>query len=356
MKEKIIRIISLLLALLCAGGLLTACRKDDPDAQSSGSLTSEISEKASELPYDPTASRYNEKALWSFCEYDRSEKVDTFFVAPTAAAGDFNNMPTDDPEIVEKYNLQVGNQKGIYDDSSRFFAPVYAQMTLQCYALSDEERQPYADLAYADVKEAFTYYLNCWNGGNAIILAGSSQGSEMILRLLRDFFPEIVPAERLVGCYAIGWKITEEDMAGLGAIHFATGESDLQAVISFNSELPEISESLIVGKDEKTLCINPLNWKTTGEEAPAESNLGCCIYSTKGYQKGDDLTGFCGAYIDPARGTLKVTGMAEQDPDGSLYPSRIDGQPYGVFHIYDWEFFYRNLEKNVQTRIAEYLK
>lgn len=324
---------------------------DDTD----GETTVPEETTAEEVVYDPEGSKYNDAALWSFRETDKDAKIDTFFVAPTTATGDFMNMPLDNADINEKYTLQVGNQKGIYDDETRFFAPIYSQVTLQCYGLPEAERDAYLDIAYADVKEAFEYYLNCDNGGNGIILAGSSQGADMILRLVRDFFNDEESAKKLVCCYAIGWKVTDEYLSGLNFVHFAEGESDTASIVSFNSEAPEITSSLIVGAEEKTHGINPLSWKVTAEEASVDLNLGCCIYSTKGYQKGEDIVGFCGAYLDETRGTLKLTGMEAQDPDRTAYPSRIDGQDYGVYHIYDWEFFYRNLEANVQTRIGTYL-
>ncbi len=306
-------------------------------------------------PFDPESSKYKDASLWSFCETGKDAPADTFFLAPTSVSGDFRNFPTGDADLAATFTLQVGNQKGIYDDGTRFFAPLYAQMTLPCYGMSAEERAPYEEIAYADVLEAFDYYLHCWNGGRPIVLAGSSQGAQMLLRLLKDRFAGEL-ADRLICCYAIGWRITAEDLEALPGLHFASGETDTHCVVSFNSEAPDVASSLIVGADETTLCINPLSWTTSGEEAPAALNLGCCIYSTKGYQKGEDLVGFCGAYIDGKRGTLKVTGVEAQDPDGTLYPSRIDGQPYGVYHIYDWEFFYRNLEKNVTDRVAAYLE
>ena len=312
-----------------------------------------------ESPPEPTAfsaeaSRYNEKALWAFCEADREETVDTFFVGPTTVTGGLYNMTLEDAGLTEKFALQVGNQKGIYDDATRFFAPLYAQASMECFYLSEEEQKPYLDIAYADVKEAFEYYLNVYNGGRGIVLAGSSQGAGLILRLLRDYFGDETLARRLVCCYALGWKVTEETVAALPYVHFAAAADDTAAIVSFNSEAPSVGESLIVGESEKALCINPLNWSTAPEPADKSRNLGCCIYSTKGYQKGDDLPGFCGAYIDEKRGTLKVTDI--DDPDGTLYPSRIEGQEYGVYHIYDWEFFYRNLEENVQTRVTAYTK
>lgn len=306
--------------------------------------------------FDPESSKYNNESLWAFKETDKNCTVDTFFISPTTSTEEKFNMSLDDEEMLEKCKLQIGNQKGIYDDNTRFFAPFYSQVTMKTMMMQGGERDPYVEIAYADIKEAFEYYLNCYNNGNAIILAGSSQGAEYALRLVKDFFNTKEYTDRFICCYAIGWKVTDEYAASLKNVHFAQGEEDVKCIISFNSEAPKITSSLIVGEDEKTLCINPLNWKTTSEEASNELNLGCCIYSTKGYQKGEDMVGFCGAYIDEKRGTLKVTGVEEQDSEQTLYPSRLEGQEYGVYHVYDWEFFYRNLEANVKTRINSFYK
>ncbi|MBQ0126287.1 MAG: DUF3089 domain-containing protein, partial [Clostridiales bacterium] len=261
----------------------------------------------------PENSKYASDALWAFAETNKNTMIDTFFVAPTVVSGDFSNMPLDDSALAETFKTQTGNQKGIYDDETRFFAPLYSQATLACYNLPENEREAYLEIAYADVKEAFRYYLECYNGGNGIILAGSSQGADMILRLVKDFFNDKKSASKLICCYAIGWKVPEEYIKGLKYVSFATSESDTCSIVSFNSEAPEITSSLIIGENEKTLCINPLSWTTATTPALSELNKGCCIYSTKGYQKGDDMVGFCGAYIDEKRGALKVTGV--NDPE-----------------------------------------
>ena len=298
-------------------------------------------------------SRYANDALWAFKETDKDAKVDTFFLAPIAAKSDNNNISLDDPETLEKIGLQIGNQKGIYDGHTRFFAPYYSQAMIQCFMrMSPDESKPYFDIAYRDVKEAFEYYLEHWNGGRPIVLAGHSEGSMLLIRLLKEFFNTPEMANKLVCCYAIGWKVTEDDMKELKYVHFATGPDDVNSIVSFNTEAPDVKKSIVVGENEKALCINPLDWSVSCEPVPKDKNLGCCIFSTKGYQKGPDIVGFTGAYIDPERGTLKVTDV--QDPDGSLYPPRLEGQDYGVYHVYDWEFFYRNLQRNVDTRVEKY--
>ena len=38
------------------------------------------------------------------------------------------------------------------------------------------------------------------------------------------------------------------------------------------------------------------------------------------------------------------------------YPGGISLFPDGVYHLYDYQFFYRNLEQNVQARLDAYLE
>ena len=63
-----------------------------------------------------------------------------------------------------------------------------------------------------------------------------------------------------------------------------------------------------------------------------------------------EVTGLCGAYLDEGRGVLKVPGLVSAD-----YPPRVPGLPAGSYHVYDYLFFYRNLQKNVGDRVNAYL-
>lgn len=124
----------------------------------------------------------------------------------------------------------------------------------------------------------------------------------------------------------------------------AQGESDTGVIISFNSEDPSVTGSLSVPAGEHTYAINPLNWKTDSTPADRSLNLGACFTDyTGGIKK--EIPAFTGAYLDPVRGTLKVT-----DVDEAMYPPQIKLFPAGVYHLYDYLFFFRNLEKNVIVR------
>ena len=58
----------------------------------------------------------------------------------------------------------------------------------------------------------------------------------MSIRLLKDCFAREEVNDLLVACYAIGWRITEEELEKYPHLRFATGETDTGVIISFNSE------------------------------------------------------------------------------------------------------------------------
>ena len=240
-------------------------------------------------------------------------------------------------------------EKGIYDDEARFFAPYYRQAGLNAYELPAEEREPYLQAAYEDVKDAFAYYLENYNGGRPIILAGFSQGADLCIRLLKDCFADEEVNELLVACYAIGWSITAEELAEYPQLRFASGEDDTGVIISFNSEAEGITDSLTIPAGTRTLAINPLNWKTDGTPAGKEENLGACFTDYSGNIV-TEIPQLTGAYIDAERGALKVTDVTPEE-----YPPVLSIFEDGIYHLYDYQFFYRNLEENVGVRLDAYL-
>ena len=128
----------------------------------------------------------------------------------------------------------------------------------------------------------------------------------------------------------------------------AQGETDTGVIISFNSEAEGVEDSIMVPKGTKTLGINPLNWKTDSTPADKSLNEGACFTKYSGEIK-KEIPQLTGAYLDEARGTLRVVDVAAADYSNSLFPE-------GVYHLYDYQFFFRNLQKNVAVRLENYLK
>lgn len=295
---------------------------------------------------------YSNIANWAYFESDATDKnADVFFVCPTVYFGsdDSYNMELTDEDTKESFLGATNMEKGIYDADSRFFAPYYSQVGFNVYSMGSSDSEQYFELAFDDVKSAFEYYYENCNDDRPIILAGFSQGSDMCIRLLKECFKDKDRQDQLIACYAIGWRITDEEIKEYPQLKFAEGESDTGVIISFNSEAENIDDSLMIPKGIKTLSINPLNWKTDSTIADKSLNLGACFTNYDGKIE-KEINNLTGAYIDDVRGALKVNDVTPEE-----YPAGIDIFEEGIYHLYDYQFFYRNLQNNVQARINSYL-
>ncbi len=312
---------------------------------------SKMAQAAAELD-DSSGIDYSLEENWAYyASSDGDELADVFFVCPTVYSGsdDSYTMEMDDEDTKESFLGATNMEKGIYDEDTRFFAPYYRQVGLNVYEMEEEDREPWLAYAYEDVKDAFLYYMEEENDGAPIILAGFSQGADLCLRLLEDCFADDSMQDLLVACYAIGWRVTEEDLDEYPQLKFAESADDTGVVIAYNTEDPQIDDSLLIPEGTKSLCINPLSWSTDSEVADKSLNLGACFTDYSG-EIVTEIPQLTGAYIDEERGALKVTDVSPED-----YPAGLSIFTDGIYHLYDYQFFYRNLQENVRTRISSYL-
>ena len=291
---------------------------------------------------------YSNMYCWAYWNNGEEKPADLFFVCPTVDMGKDGNFNSDvtSEKYRESFVGAINMELGIYDDVANVYAPYYRQATFPVYNLEKEEQEKYLSIAYEDVKNAFIYYADHTDPSKPLILAGFSQGADMVIRLMKDLFDEPKYQSRLAAAYCIGWKLTEEEVKEYPHLKPAEGEEDTGVIIAFNSEDKNITSSLIVGEDEKTYSINPLNWKTTSETADKTLNIGACFTDYSGSVK-EEIPNLTGAYIDEKRGVLKVTDIKPEDYPGKLFED-------GIYHLYDYQFFFRNLEENVSTRLSAF--
>lgn len=296
---------------------------------------------------------YSDISNWAYLQKGDSEtSADVFFICPTVYLGEDGkyNMQLNDEAVKADFIGAVNMEKGIYDENSRFFAPYYRQAALTVYEMPEAEREQYLSAAFEDVLAAFDYYYENLNDGKPIILAGFSQGADMCLRLMKERFKSPEMQSRLIACYAVGWSLTSEETEEYSHLKVAQSEDDTGVIISFNSEAPHIDNSIIVPAGECTLGINPLNWQTGSEYADKSLNEGACFTDYDG-DIINEIDNFTGAYIDEQRGTLKVTDVDEGD-----YPPELYIFESGIYHVYDYQYFYRNLQENVKLRTKAYFE
>ena len=282
-----------------------------------------------------------------------AKEADLFIVCPTVASGgDAGALTMDlaDEDDRASFLGALNMELGIYDEHCRVFAPYYRQATLAAYAEAGEGTALDDTLAFAyeDVRAAFEHYLAARPTG-PLVLAGFSQGADLAIRLVRDYGGGDL-GDRLIACYALGWRLTQQECDACPWLRAAEEELDTGVVVTFNSEAPEITTSLMVPAGTRTLAINPLSWTTSTDPAPAALNLGACFTNYDGAIT-REIPQLCGAQIDADRGTLKVSGISPRD-----YPAGLDLFEDGIYHLYDYQFFYRNLQENVEKRLAAYLE
>lgn len=293
-------------------------------------------------------SQYAAKENWAYLPEEITKEADCFLICPTVYGGDGEqyNMAMEDSDTKEKFVGALNMERGIYENSCNMYAPFYEQASLSVYKMSETDREQYLALAYEDVKESFHYYMENYNQGRPLVLAGFSQGANMVLRLLEEYYDDSDYQNQLVAAYVIGNAVTEADLKNYPHLKMAEAASDTGCIITFNSEAPETDDSILV--PEQTLGINPLNWMTDSTEADAALNKGACFTDYSGNIK-EEIPALCGAYLDEKRGTLKVTGVTPEE-----YPPVLDIFESGIYHLYDYQFFYRNLQENVAVRLKQF--
>ena len=192
---------------------------------------------------------YSKKENWVFNENDVEGKdADIFIVCSTAIEGDDShfNMDLADEEMRTMFSLTTALESGTYGDRARVFAPYYRQVGLSACYLSEEDREKYFNIGFTDVQDAFEYYMEHYNNGRPFILAGYSQGAQVCMKLMKENMGNQARQDLLVACYAIGWKITDEDLANNPQIKMATGETDTGVVISYDCEAESVTSSFII--------------------------------------------------------------------------------------------------------------
>ncbi len=286
---------------------------------------------------------------WAYYSVGDNKPVDVFLICPTVDTRSERNALDLNEKLKGRFVNALDMEKGIYEETARMFSPYYRQMSINAYKLPAEEREAARQIAYRDVADAFRWYLDHENYERGLILAGFSQGAELCLDLLKEFYggdsTEAVKLRaNLVTVYAIGWNLTKEMTEEYPQIIPAAGERDTGSVVCFDCEDGTLSGTVIIPEGITTLSINPLNWMTDGTPADKSLNLGAVMSTGAAPQPG-----LCGCYIG-SRGELVVPDVSPKD-----YPPGLDIFPEGAYHLYDYMFFFENLRQNIEARTDKWL-
>ena len=285
------------------------------------------------LKWDPSDS-----IPWPFRKEKRDTLVDVFFVHPTIYTGklkDSNlNADINDTYLNAKTDYStILYQASVFNQHARVYAPRYREAHYSAYFPNDTAAAIAAfDLAYEDVKAAFKYYLDNFNMGRPIIIAGHSQGTTHSLRLLKDFFEDKPLQKQLVAAYVVGMPLPPQYFS---KIKMCEGPGETGCACGWRTFRKGYKPPYVATEKESSLITNPITWKTTTEYASKKMNKGSVLYKfNKSYKKSTD------AQIH--EGVLWVS--RPKFPWSFLYATKN-------YHVGDINLYYMNIRENVEQRI-----
>lgn len=316
-------------------------------------------------------------------------QADVFFVHPTTFFGSETwNAPIDDATSKEFIDeLIIPGQASVFNAACKIYAPRYRQATFFSFLEGGANGRKALELAYGDVLRAFDYYLEHHNQGRPFFLAGHSQGTLHLMRLLEERIEHRDELrQQFVAAYAIGFRFPmdkfERTFKNIKASQNAT---DTGCVIGWDTyvtdgkpgqrlERAEIWYSTPDGKGKwerrsykRPLCINPLTWTPAKGVAEKEANKGAVNISLHKTSNQPVVIGASGEPLGLKALSLSAPFVAEVSAevreDNFLYISKPPHAffrkmllPKGNYHTYDYALFYMNMRENVVIRLKAFLE
>lgn len=284
--------------------------------------------------------------------------IAVFYVLPTTVFDRARwNGRVDDVEANKRVDMFLKSQASVFNGVGAIWAPRYRQATFGSFLTDKPQAAQAIDFAYADVLAAFDAFVAAQPASRPIILAGHSQGSLHLMRLLQERVAGKPLAARIIAVYAPGWPISvAADLPAMG-LPACAAEDAAGCILSWQSFAEPIDASAItqmfeakpglagtLRKGTKMLCTNPIAGAVTSAAVPASANIGSLVPT-------EDFSG----------GTLVSKGVAARCLANGILD--IGAPPSGFtafilpgnnFHVYDYPLFWANLRADVERRVGSY--
>lgn len=351
--------LTLALALSSCGSTAPApCPSPSATAPAASATATQAAGPSASTNADTSGGPLTDYALatnWMLAPATPTKPVDVFYLYPTA----YNKKDASSPNVadIKSAGMRIGarsayrRQASAFADAANIYAPYYRQLDATwALALSPAEHsQAVGGAPTEDATAAFAYYIEHFNNGRPFAIAAHSQGSDVASHLLAGWIkdhPEV--AKRLVVAYVIGYSITPDYIAANPLLPFATGATDTGVIVSYNTEAPDtdgLNPVVLPG----ALAINPITWTTDGTPAPASASKGAWLPTLQmGWIK---VPHYADATVDASKGAI-----ISSTPDVDLWSPGGHGVfPRGVYHSFDYPFYYFDLQANFETRVAAFL-
>ena len=276
-----------------------------------------------------------------------------FFVHPTSLVDNRRwNAPLDDAESQRLARIMVRGMASAFNQASEIWVPRYRQATFGAFLSDSDQAELAIDAAYRDVAAAFDYFVASIDPDMPIVIAGHSQGSLHLLRLMREKIAGTPLEARLAMAYPLGWPISvDHDLPSL-PLPACASPQQAGCIVGYASFAEPADPGMMLQHysnsdgfdgqpraDSPILCVNPLTGTLNGM-ADASRNAGTLVPDGD-LSGGELLRGAVGARCDEA-GLLLIG----DPPDMGSYVL-----PFNNYHVYDIPLFWQNLQLDVARRL-----
>jgi hypothetical protein len=308
------------------------------------------------------APNYANSSNWLSLPAKVTKKVDVFFLYPTAYNDTSPSVPMicaiNNPEMQSGAKASFSRTATAFAPLANIYAPWYRQANVRVLALPQSQQQSVVGgVPTSDALAAFDYFIKHYNKERPFILAGHSQGSNVMINLLAQYmkkYPKVY--KRMVTAYIPGYSVTPEYLAQNPELKFVEGPDDTGVIVSYNTEAPTIQGTNPVVLPG-AMVINPITWTRTETPAAASQNRGSLAVNTQtGYAVLDaqgnpqKVMNQADAQINTSKGVLicSTVNPGTLDPGNKLVAA-------GIYHSYDYPFYYFDIRANAANRIARFL-
>ena len=266
--------------------------------------------------------------------FDITPNIDVFFIHPTLyLKGNKWNANIND----EKLNKRIGNtaikyQASVFLGIANIYAPHYRQMHIHSYSDLKNGYKAF-EVAYKDVKNAFLYYWRNNNKSKKFIIAGHSQGTNHLERLLKELIlNNDTMKSQLLLAYLPGMPIKEFSKN----FPVCKTKNQIDCFLSWRS-LAERYYPNSWEKSDNIKCTNPINWKIDSTLSLKENHLGILFKNHK-LRYPNSIVSY------NYKGTVWIKPI--KIPFARLYKMKN-------YHVADYNLFWLNIRNNLRVRLEE---
>ena len=298
---------------------------------------------------------YNDKDSWavlpenipdeiSIFNIDENKKeADVFYIYPTLIDSknqrEWNSDIWNEDIRNDVINRPVKYQASAWLDAGNLYVPYYRQAHIRVF--NDKFRvdgDKALNLAYDDIKEAFTYYLENFNNDKPFIIASHSQGTVHAKRLIAEFIDGKELQKKLIAAYLVGIKVFEDEFKNIKPMNSAneTGGFVTWNTFKFNKyPRKDNYENWFKGG----VTTNPITWDDS-KETKKDLHKGLLYRDLKIFSQNIDIK--------------LIDGIVWSTVPN--VPGKILLQTVRSYHFADINLFWVDIRENAKLRVDQWFK